>query len=104
MSIHIHKERCVGCEKCIKVCPGNLIKLGEDEKAWIKYPKNCWGCTSCVKECNSKAIAFYLGADMGGLGSKLYTKQKKDSITWLLECENGETQMIEVQRKSANKY
>ena len=50
MSIAINKSKCIGCGRCSVVCPGSLIKLGEDKKAYIKYPKDCWGCTSCVKE------------------------------------------------------
>ena len=69
MSIVINKSKCVGCGQCSIVCPGSLIKMGEDRKAYIKYPKDCWGCSSCLKECKFEAIALYLGADMGGMGS-----------------------------------
>ena len=51
MSIVIDKSRCAGCGQCSIVCPGSLIKMGEDKKAYIKYPKDCWGCSSCLKEC-----------------------------------------------------
>ena len=69
MSIVINKEKCAGCGQCSIVCPGSLIKMGEDKKAYMKYPKDCWGCSSCIKECKFEAIALYLGADMGGMGS-----------------------------------
>ena len=51
MSIVINKEKCAGCGQCSIVCPGSLIKMGEDKKAYMKYPKDCWGCSSCIKEC-----------------------------------------------------
>ena len=51
MSIVIDKSKCAGCGQCSIVCPGSLIKMGEDKKAYIKYPKDCWGCSSCLKEC-----------------------------------------------------
>ena len=70
MSIAIKKEKCAGCRKCTSVCPGSLIKTDEDGKAYIKYPRDCWGCASCLKECKFGAIEFYLGADIGGIGSK----------------------------------
>ena len=42
MSIIIDKNKCVGCKKCSVVCPGSLIKTDENNKAYIKYPKDCW--------------------------------------------------------------
>ena len=60
MSIAINKEKCVSCKKCTLACPGNLIKIGDDLKAFIKYPTDCWGCCSCIKECGTSAIALYL--------------------------------------------
>ncbi|HAI77471.1 MAG TPA: adenylylsulfate reductase, partial [Ruminococcus sp.] len=51
MSIAINQNACIGCGKCHDVCPGTLIHLNADRKAFIKYPKDCWGCTSCLKEC-----------------------------------------------------
>ena len=34
MSIVINKSKCVGCGQCSIVCPGSLIKMGEDRKAY----------------------------------------------------------------------
>ena len=56
MSIAINAKQCVGCGKCSMVCPGSLIHMNADGKAFIKYPKDCWGCTSCLKECAVHAI------------------------------------------------
>jgi adenylylsulfate reductase subunit B len=104
MSIKISKDKCVGCKKCLAVCPGSLIKFGEDKKAYIKYPKDCWGCTSCVKECNQEAISLYLGADIGGMGSKLTTKVEGDIVHWNIEKTNGDIHVIDVNRKDSNQY
>lgn len=60
MSISINKEKCIGCRKCINVCPGSLLKADENNKAYIKYPKDCWGCSSCIKECNKKLFHYIL--------------------------------------------
>ena len=84
MSIVINPELCRGCGACEKVCPGSLIKQDENKKAYIKYPRDCWGCSSCIKECPFGAIALYLGADMGGMGSKM-TMVKRDmekDLSW----------------------
>jgi Ferredoxin len=104
MSILIDKNKCVGCKQCFVVCPGNLIKSDDDGKAFMKYPRDCWGCSSCVKECKAGAIAFYLGADIGGRGSKLTVREEGDIIHWYVEKADGEVAVIAVNRKDSNKY
>lgn len=104
MSIAIDKNKCIGCGKCNVVCPGSLIKLGTDKKAFIKYPKDCWGCTSCIKECPVYAIRFYLGADIGGRGSLVHTEKSGDILKWVIEHPNGEVTEIDINQKESNKY
>lgn len=104
MSIVINKNKCVSCGKCREACPGNLIKLDDDNKAYIKAPNHCWGCASCIKECGVNAIEYYLGADIGGIGSKMRTKISGDIIYWIIEKNNGEEVIIEVNKKNANAY
>ena len=103
MSIAIDKSKCVGCGRCIEVCPGNLIKLVEG-KAVIKRERDCWGCTSCLKECKTGAIAFFLGADIGGRGSVLSVSDKGDIRTWTVTAPDKSTKTIVVNRKESNKY
>lgn len=104
MSIRIKQDKCVGCGLCVEACPGNLIKLNADGKAWIKHEKDCWGCTSCLKECQKNAISFFLGADIGGKGSTLSVSQQGDINVWTVEDIQGNIQTIEVNKKDANKY
>ncbi len=104
MSIIINKQKCVGCKKCLSVCPGSLIKLGDDGKAYVKYPKDCWGCCSCVKECKKSAISLYLGADMGGRGSHLTVESEGDIVHWIIEESNGMVHYIDINSKDSNKY
>ncbi len=104
MSIAINKTRCVGCKKCLSVCPGSLLKEGENKKVFIKYPKDCWGCSSCIKECEFKAISLYLGADIGGRGSKLTIDNEGDIVHWVIEEKSGKKHIIDVNRKDSNKY
>lgn len=70
----------------------------------MKYPKDCWGCSSCIKECNYGAISFYLGADIGGMGSKLTTSMEGDIVHWTIEKRDGEKYIIDVNRKDSNQY
>lgn len=104
MSIAISQGKCTGCKMCTTVCPGSLLSINENKKAYIEYPKDCWGCASCVKECKFGAISLYLGADIGGRGSHLSTKCEEDIVTWLIENPNGENQTIVINRKESNKY
>ena len=104
MSIVINKEKCAGCGQCSIVCPGSLIKMGEDKKAYMKYPKDCWGCSSCIKECKFEAIALYLGADIGGMGSKMSVISKGDFLNWNIDKTDGSRETIVINKKESNKY
>ena len=104
MSIEIDKLKCIGCGKCRDVCPGTLIALDSDRRAYIKYPRDCWGCTSCIKECPVYAIRFFLGADMGGLGSRMHTEKDGDILRWVIEKPDGSTAVINVDTRESNKY
>lgn len=104
MSIAIDSMKCRGCRKCTTVCPGSLIELDENKKACIRYPKDCWGCASCIKECNFGAISFYLGADIGGMGSKMTVSTDGDLLNWQIEKTDGTEEVIVVNKKDSNKY
>ena len=103
MSIRIREDRCIGCGKCQEVCPGTLIQI-KDKKAVMKYPKNCWGCVSCVKECKMGAIEFYLGADIGGMGSKMTVNAEDGKLYWNIEKRDGTTEQVVINQKESNKY
>ncbi|MGN0577592.1 MAG: adenylylsulfate reductase, partial [Ruminiclostridium sp.] len=68
------------------------------------YPKDCWGCTSCIKECAVHAISFYLGADIGGTGSRTHTEKKEGLLRWVIEKPDGEITDIFINPKESNKY
>ena len=108
MSIIIDQGKCIGCRRCHDVCPGTLIKINENKKAFIKYPKDCWGCTSCIKECPVHAIIFFLGEDIGGKGCKVHTEkvkgEKNDIVRWFFELNDGSIKTIDIDPKESNKY
>ncbi len=103
MSIMIDGSKCTGCGKCGAVCPGSLISIVR-RKAVIKYPKDCWGCTSCVKECPVHAVKFFLGADIGGMGSLVHTENDGDILKWIAEHPDGKVTEIDIDRKESNNY
>lgn len=104
MSIQINELKCIACGKCCNVCPGNLIEKDAANKAFIKYPKECWGCTACLKECPAGAIKYYLGADIGGQGGYLYTKNQKEYIDWYVVGSDGKEHHIKINKQDSNKY
>lgn len=103
MSIRINQCKCVGCNKCLEICPGNLIYKNEFNKAYIKYEESCWGCAACLKECGVEAIEYYLGKDIGGEGSYMTIKQKYEDLLWKVHKDN-EVIEIKTSRKESNKY
>jgi len=53
MAVWIVEETCIGCQKCVGVCPYVAIDI-VDEKA--KINEKCTGCGACVDECPVEAI------------------------------------------------
>ena len=104
MSIAIDSMKCRVCKKCTVVCPVSLIELHEEKKAYILYPKDCLGCASFLKQCEFGAISFYLGADIGGMGSKMTVSSKGDLLNWQIEKADGTKEVIVVNKKDSNKY
>lgn len=104
MSIRIDRERCVGCGKCRTVCPGSLLCADDEGKTQICEPRDCWGCTSCVKECRYQAIRYYLGADIGGAGGYLYTKQEGNLLHWIFAGPDGVEKRLTIDKSQANAY
>lgn len=55
--VHIKKDKCVRCDKCIKECPTNSVYL--NKKGTIKiHPSTCCLCTKCAHDCPKDAITF----------------------------------------------
>lgn len=104
MSIAIDKKLCRNCGKCAVVCPGSLIAKDESGQIFMKYPKDCWGCASCIKECNFGAISLYLGADIGGMGSRMSVTNRGDEMIWNILGLDGNEKQIIIDKKEANKY
>lgn len=104
MSIHIDEGLCRGCGQCVEVCPGNLIKRDPRGKALLRRPKDCWGCVSCLKACAFGAISFRLGAELGGMGSSMRTREDGALRHWSITRPDGTQTVITVDTRDANKY
>ncbi len=59
----IDNEKCIGCKKCSKVCPGGLIFINDNNKAEMinisEFGWNgCWKCEHCMAVCTVGAISI----------------------------------------------
>lgn len=54
-NIHIEKNECKGCSKCVKVCPTNAIS-GKVKEAFVIDASKCIKCGACVITCPFHAI------------------------------------------------
>ncbi len=48
-------EACIGCNKCVELCPLNNIHLKDGRPVW---GKNCTHCMACICHCPKEAIEY----------------------------------------------
>ena len=54
LRVHYDKTKCIGCKKCLKVCPMNVEVNNDSRKR--KNATECILCYECVKACPTKAL------------------------------------------------
>lgn len=54
-TLELEAEKCVGCGRCVEVCPHQVFKLDE-KKARIVDFDACMECGACRKNCPVAAI------------------------------------------------
>lgn len=57
--IAIDAKKCIRCNLCDWICPGDIIYKEEDNKETmpvIVYPDECWYCGLCESICPTDAI------------------------------------------------
>lgn len=53
---------CIGCSRCIKVCPGHLLYLNDEYHCRRNAPDkehSCWRCQHCLAVCPRGAIQIF---------------------------------------------
>lgn len=53
------QENCIGCGKCEKSCPEEVIKIVDNRPVWQK--DKCSKCSACINKCPVKAIQYGKG-------------------------------------------
>ena len=48
-------DACIGCGKCVELCPLNNIRLENGKPVW---GKNCTHCMACICHCPKEAIEY----------------------------------------------
>ena len=56
--ISFNKERCTGCQLCIKVCPTKAIEFIPEEKKVKIFVSRCCFCAQCADICPPKVLAM----------------------------------------------
>ena len=52
------REKCIGCQLCIRVCPGKAIEFISEEKKVKFFITRCCFCAQCADVCPVDAIAM----------------------------------------------
>lgn len=85
MSVITDKDKCIGCQKCVDICPGNLLVLDpQTKKTFIRHPEDCWDCMACVKICPQQALETKLPYQLANYKASLKPTVYPDKIVWQL--------------------
>ena len=60
-------EKCTGCGLCAQLCPGDVIRMVDEQggkRPRNIYPLECWHCASCRQDCPEQAITIRFFPDM----------------------------------------
>ena len=91
---------CAMCGACVRACPINTLKLGEDRPVFGE----CWGCSNCAmacpNDCLKPKVAEFDALLADGAGAALRTFKKKyfvsfiKNVTERCDCEADSMEVI----------
>ena len=59
-TLGLDPEKCIGCGKCLEVCPHSVFSL-QERKARIVERDACMECGACSMNCPTEAISVQAG-------------------------------------------
>lgn len=60
----INEDLCIGCDKCVQICPEEVLKLNpHTQVAQVVAKPNCVQCRACDKTCPTGALKMYRVGD-----------------------------------------
>ena len=60
VTLSLSPERCIGCGRCLEVCPHNVFDLGSGH-AELRERDACMECGACARNCQAEAISVRAG-------------------------------------------
>jgi len=51
-------DDCIGCGVCVDLCPLDCLRMGENDKPYLKYDE-CWYCGCCEIECPVSCLKIH---------------------------------------------
>lgn len=72
----IDEQNCIGCGKCIRVCPTDAI-VGSKQVLHTILPKLCTSCSNCINTCPTDCITLSTLGEALTESEELQLTQKK---------------------------
>ena len=81
LTAYIDEQNCIGCGKCIRVCPTDAI-VGSKQVLHTILPQYCTSCSNCINTCPTDCITLStLGVALNEQEELLLTQKKQQRLS-----------------------